>query len=487
MILRSWLAFFLLVVMIVTSRDALAQKRFALLIGNQDYEAQVGRLKNPINDVKLLSAALRGIGFSQNEIHVVQNGTRRDILGALDRYAEMLQQAGTGAIGFFYYSGHGVASKRDRRNYLIPVEVERLDRNVWYDAIALDQVVSTLSDRASNAAHFVVFDACRNLLNMPTKGGKGFVPVSAKKGMLIAFSTDPGETATDEGSGSGPYAAALATELVKPGLDHLDVFQNVKEAVYKMTKVQVPWERNGLHERIYLAGRNKTSGNVTTPQSQWSEVARAWAATKDTTSVAVLETFANRYRGTVYEALARARADELRQRRDSKSAALVSRPKSRRPAPPVAAAAMCAERAGVRACTSSVLATKGINKSHYGPRNLADGDAATAWVEGGKGDGRGEWIVLSWPSERRLTGFRIANGYGKSARLFKSNGRPHRLHLKFSSGETAELALADSAKERIYRLPHSIYANWVRIEIREIRPGSRYRDTAISELQPVFE
>ena len=243
------------VLFLVCASPVFAQQRVALLIGNQDYARQVGPLNNPINDVNLIAAALRKIGFARRDIRILKNGSRRQILAAIDAHAEAVKRAGPNAIGFFYYSGHGAASKRDRRNYLIPVGVERLDAGVWYDAIPLQTVVTTLSEQAGNAAHFVVFDACRNLLNMKTKGAKGFVPAPARRGMLIAFSTDPGETASDEGRSSGPYAAALAAELVKPGLAHLDIFQNVKEAVYRKTKVQVPWERNGLIERIYLAGR----------------------------------------------------------------------------------------------------------------------------------------------------------------------------------------------------------------------------------------
>jgi hypothetical protein len=34
----------------------------------------------------------------------------------------------------------------------------------------------------------------------------------------------------------------MARELVKPGLDRLQFFQNVREDVYAATKRQVPWD-----------------------------------------------------------------------------------------------------------------------------------------------------------------------------------------------------------------------------------------------------
>jgi hypothetical protein len=44
----------------------------------------------------------------------------------------------------------------------------------------------------------------------------GFVPVGQQSGVLVAFATEPGKTASDIGQGSRPYAAALAAELVTP-------------------------------------------------------------------------------------------------------------------------------------------------------------------------------------------------------------------------------------------------------------------------------
>ena len=66
-------------------------------------------------------------------------------------------------------------------------------------------------------AHYLILDACRNTLQ-GSRGGKGFVPVEQQNGVLVAFSMEPGKTARDTGAASGPYAAALAMELVKPVL-----------------------------------------------------------------------------------------------------------------------------------------------------------------------------------------------------------------------------------------------------------------------------
>ena len=126
----------------------------------------------------------------------------------------------------------------------------------WDESLKLDDVLAIL-DGARAAAKFVVFDACRNELQLPTKDtSKGFIPVAEQQGMFIAYASKQGQTASDLGDKSGPYSAALAAELAKPGLDHLNLFQNVKETVLATTGgAQQPWESNGLGRRVYLTRR----------------------------------------------------------------------------------------------------------------------------------------------------------------------------------------------------------------------------------------
>ena len=65
---------------------AQAQKRVALLIGNKDYAAGVGALKNPHNDVAQVGTALAKVGFEV--LPLLKNATREQILLAVHDYAE---------------------------------------------------------------------------------------------------------------------------------------------------------------------------------------------------------------------------------------------------------------------------------------------------------------------------------------------------------------------------------------------------------------
>jgi uncharacterized caspase-like protein len=41
-----------------------SEPRVALVIGNSEYGPEIGKLKNPANDAKLMAETLKGLGFS---------------------------------------------------------------------------------------------------------------------------------------------------------------------------------------------------------------------------------------------------------------------------------------------------------------------------------------------------------------------------------------------------------------------------------------
>jgi uncharacterized caspase-like protein len=317
-----------LMVLLLAHSAALAEKRIALLIGNQDYDASVGKLKNPRNDIAVVGGALAGQGFEL--IPPIKDAKRSDILGGVRELVRRLNAAGSGAVGFIYYSGHGAAEKDTNINYLIPIDAKEPGTTAfWDESVKLDDILRLL-DGARSAAKFVVFDACRNELQLPTKDTtKGLVPIAEQQGMFIAYASAPGRTASDRGDASGPYAAALAAELGKPGLDHLNLFQNVKEAVLASTGgAQQPWESNGLARRIYLTGQAKVSQAPPTT-TVGAEAERAWALVKDTSNIAVLEAFIARYKATFFADLAKARLQELKTKQSAEPQKEASSPPPR--------------------------------------------------------------------------------------------------------------------------------------------------------------
>src|SRR5262245_48772568 len=105
-----------LFVWVLLASAAQAEKRIALLIGNKDYKSGVGALTNPLNDIRVVGDALKSVGFEV--LKPVQNARREDMLLAIHDFASKLKLAGPDAVGFLYYSGHGIGSAGE--NYLIP-------------------------------------------------------------------------------------------------------------------------------------------------------------------------------------------------------------------------------------------------------------------------------------------------------------------------------------------------------------------------------
>jgi CubicO group peptidase (beta-lactamase class C family) len=109
------------IVLLLLPTSVFAQeKRIALLIGNKDYKAGVGSLTNPLNDIRIVGDALRSVGFEV--LKPVENAHRSQMLIAIHAFAAKLKAAGPDAVGFLYYSGHGIASAGE--NYLIPTDVD---------------------------------------------------------------------------------------------------------------------------------------------------------------------------------------------------------------------------------------------------------------------------------------------------------------------------------------------------------------------------
>ncbi len=307
---------FAVLLLLYTAGQAIAEGRLALLVGNADYSAKVGPLNYPLRDVDLVGAALLQLGF---EVTKLTNATKAQMDEAFHRYVDRVRRSGPNAISFFYYSGHGAVNPDTNINYLIPVDIEKADTSdLWYHSIEQQAFIDLLSQRARNATHFVVFDACRSELNLGAPGKslaaeKGFAPVSDVSGILIAYATAQKRTAAD----TGVFAKILSEELVKPGVEAFAVFREVQVRVEEAMH-QEPWMSLNYIPRIYLAAPPKPgepSSPVPAPlQSPLSEAAQTWTQIKDLKNPAVFEAFRKKYGSSspVYDALAEQRLDALK-------------------------------------------------------------------------------------------------------------------------------------------------------------------------------
>jgi hypothetical protein len=315
----------LLLVLLPLPAQAQEAARLALLIGNQGYTAKVGPLKNPQKDVALIEASLKRLGF---KVTVLKDANYKTMDTGIKHYVREVDRAGSGTISFFYYSGHGVANPETKINYLIPIDVsDPQDEKIWDESLQQNVIIDLLSTQASKATHFVVFDACRNELNITGPAakslgaGKGFVPVLNTSGLLIAYATAPNKTASDTGSDGGPYATVLADELIKPGIEAVAMFRAVQIRV-KQTIGQDPWLSFPSLAPVYLAGREEGTSSTTSPLQPVplvpvpviSGAAQEWSRV-DKSSEVELETFVRRNGSSPEADYAKARLEEIRRRR----------------------------------------------------------------------------------------------------------------------------------------------------------------------------
>jgi len=155
-------------------------------------------------------------------------------------------------------------------------------------------------------------------------------------------------------------------------------------------------------------------------------------------------------------------------------------PRARVPRPSSASEVCQLVADGHTYCVSSVLAPQyGFT---YNPINLTDGRLDTAWVEGKPGDGIGEWIVVVPSAGKRVLGFEILNGYHKNKDLFLKNGRVKELEVILPTGHRQTITLADQAGPQRIMFPRAASVEWVQLRIRSVYLGTKYQDTAITEL-----
>ncbi len=132
----------------------------------------------------------------------------------------------------------------------------------------------------------------------------------------------------------------------------------------------------------------------------------------------------------------------------------------------------------------------------YDAKNAHDLDYSTAWVEGSVGDGTGQFIEYLFPAHNpRITEIIIANGYVKSEKAWRENGRVKRLLMYIDNKPFAYLELEDSRTEQHFfftpignERDHNASdydaqrSFSIRFEISEVYRGEKYTDTAISEI-----
>jgi formylglycine-generating enzyme required for sulfatase activity len=242
------------------------EKRLALVVGNSDYKTKP--LVNPQNDAADMKAALESLGFEV--IYGVNLKTKTEMREKINEFGQKL---GNGGVGLFYYAGHGV--QVDGRNYLIPTNADiNNEAEVDLEGVDINYVLGAMST-AKNRFNIVILDACRDnpfKRNWRSIGNDGLAQIKAPSGTMVAYATQPGNTASDGITRNGLYTSQLLIEIKKPNVLIETMFKRVAENVANLSMdKQEPWVSYSIKGDFYFVENAETDPNAAESEA-WNRI-----------------------------------------------------------------------------------------------------------------------------------------------------------------------------------------------------------------------
>jgi len=301
------------------------------VLGLSSY-TQVPELSNPRNDAADVAGKLRTLGFE------VVEGYDLDHAGLTGKLREF-SRAMTGAdTALFYYSGHGI--QVNGSNYLVPVDTKLASpADIDFELVKLDFITDQMQNAQAEKTlkvGLVFLDACRNnpltrnLKSASRAIGSGLAKVQeAPHGMLIAFSTQPGNVALDGLGRNSPFTKAVLNHIDRPGLSVGDMLIKVRTEVMQETADrQVPWENSSLTGQFFFNPEQAPAVAETTQPApepfatkqvltvdQSAVDLKFWESISASSNPAMFTAYLNRFPNGNFAALAQAKLDELAQKR----------------------------------------------------------------------------------------------------------------------------------------------------------------------------
>ena len=228
------------------------EKRYALVVGNGNYNKDIGILKNPVNDATDVATELRKSNF---EVQLVTNCTYVQLREAMRKFHEKLTNGPRDqTVGLFYYAGHGVQYQDE--NYLVPVDADvKFEDDILRMCFPVQRMVLANMERSNSRMNIVILDACRNNPFPATTRSvsSGLAEMKRARGSFIAYATSPGSVASDGSGRNGLYTQELIKALRKPNLTIEQVFKDVRVNVLRLSgEKQYTWDSSNIIGEFYF-------------------------------------------------------------------------------------------------------------------------------------------------------------------------------------------------------------------------------------------
>ncbi|MFP4555885.1 MAG: caspase domain-containing protein [Bacteroidales bacterium] len=185
----------------IPSRAIEKPRRFALIIGNEDYNSYQTNLSNEINvhfarnDASAFKDyAIKVLGIPERNITFLLDATTGQMNQAVARINAIAKSTYGEAEIFIYYAGHGLPEETTREPYLIPVDVSGADAK---NGISLKDFYAKLTEHPSKRVT-VFIDACfsggaREQGLIAARGVRVRPRENLLTGNLVIFSASSGE------------------------------------------------------------------------------------------------------------------------------------------------------------------------------------------------------------------------------------------------------------------------------------------------------
>lgn len=292
--------------------------KVALVVGNSKYR-DAPELKNPGNDARGISEALKAAGFTVNM--KLETG-REELINAIREYVHLLEKQK--AVGLFYFAGHGV--QLDWRNYMLPVDavIDRIE-DVARQSVDIARLMEGLT-KAANPMNIILLDACRENPFGEAKqpAQKGLSQMDAPINTVLAYATSPGNVASDGDGANGLYTENLLREMKVPEAKVEDVFKRVRLGVRRASRgAQIPWESTSLEDDFWFLPPKelKKISDEERDRRYQAELAE-WRAVDGGQAPGPLEDYLRRHPSGHFAELAQLQLDALLARQGEKRIAL---------------------------------------------------------------------------------------------------------------------------------------------------------------------